>query len=581
MEKSISNSTSQILRNVSSNINGKLMAYEGLASRINSNDKLRELLRKCSAFESTNGTNEQMEQEYQEYKRQIGNILFQTASSFDISNLEIITDRDEFTEVDYSGAARGGSLKDAAAYRLSENYLKAIDANGAPVWIDTSREIGVFRYEDSRISHILNHITLLECMPDVGQNKPFGVIIINIPVTNFNGLVELKNMYAENEILLLTGESGIVSVLNDNIPHIDVLPDNKILEEISTLKVGSMTRKISRYDTILVFDTLKKMNMSILYAVQKDEIFHGVYLVRNIILEVAFLCILCALLLSYFVTASISIPLTKLKKAMETVGENGLDLEYADHQKDEIGALGYRFQVMLLRIRGLLDTLIDKELLRKNEEIRRKKAELDALQMQINPHFLYNTLDLIRCNAMLEENGEGKISKMIASFSTLLRFNTIKTEKLVDMKEEIGHILAYVDVLRSIKKLNLSLVLKIEDEAIYRNKITKLTFQPIVENAIKHGFAGVDSEGVIAIHAYKQDADLYVEIRDNGVGIPEEQLQYLNDGLEKGKLKDKSIGLRNINERIKLSFGEKYGLRIASEEGKYTSVIIHIPNITE
>ena len=582
MEKSISGSTRQILRNVSSNINGKLTVYESLAARINSDVRLRELLGKCSGIEKTKYMDQQIEQEYMDYKRQIGNILYQTASSFDIINLEILSDSDEFTEVDYLGKVRGGSLKDAEAYRRSDNYSKAVAAGGAPVWADTSREIGVFRYEDSSITHIQNHITLLECIPDIGQNKPFGVIIINIPVTNFDGMIELKNMYAGNEMLLLTGEYGIVSVLNNivNIVRIDALPDGKLLTEISALKAGTITREISGNDTLLVFDTLNRMGMSVVYAVRKDEIFSGVYLIRNIILEVAFLCILCAFLLSWFVTASISVPLNRLKNAMERVGESGLNLEYIDNHEDEIGVLSHGFKVMMSRIKDLLDTLIEKELLRKNEEIRRKRAELNALQMQIDPHFLYNTLDLIRCNAMLEENGEGKISKMIASFSNLLRFNTIKTEKLVDINEEIEHIFAYAEVLKSIKKLNLSVELEIEDPAICNNKITKLTFQPIVENAIKHGLTGMDSEGVIHIHIYKRDGDVYAEIRDNGAGISEGQLKYLNGGLENGDLPDKSIGLRNINERIRLAFGEEYGLSIASEEGKYTSVIIHIPDIT-
>lgn len=576
MDKNISSSTRQVLRDVASSINGKLVLYESLAAKINSNNRIRNLLEECRKINSSQYINKEMKIKYDENKKEIGNILYQTASSSDISNLEIVSEYDEFTQIDYAGKIAGASLNETAAYRKTENYLKAINADGSPIWADTSKDVGVFRYEDSKVSNIANYITLLKCIPDVGHNNPLGMIVINIPINVFNGIADLQNMYAENEVLFLAGKKGIISILNKTY-IVKRMPDKEILNEISLKKSGNITRKISNSEVIVVFDTFSKMDMSIIYTVEREQIFRGIYLVRNIIIEITFICILCAALLSYFVTASISVPLKKLKNTMEKVGENGLELEYKDNYKDEIGVLGYRFNIMLLRIRNLLDNLINEELLRKNEEIRRKEAELDALQMQIKPHFLYNTLDLIRCNAMLEENGEGKISKMIASFSNLLRFNTIKTDKLVDINEEIDHIYAYINVLKLIKKKELSVELYLEDPAICYNKITKFTFQPIVENAIKHGLLGMDSKGVIYIHAFMSEGNIYIEIRDNGKGISEEQCNYLNSGLENGDLPGKSIGLKNVNERIKLFFGENFGLKIVSEVGKYTSVIIHIP----
>lgn len=577
MDRNISSSTRQMIINVAASISGKLALYESIAAKINSNSQMRSLLEECREIGNSQYNSRELKIKYDENKKEIGNILYQTASSSDISNLEIVNEYDEFTQLDYASKIKGASLNDKDTYRKTENYIKAIESDGSPIWVDTSKDMGVFRYEDSKTSNLANYITLLKCMPDAGRNNPLGIIVINIPIEVFNGMTDLQNMYAENEVLFLAGKKGIIAVLNETY-IVKRMPNKELLNEISLKKSGNMTRKISNSEVIVVFDTFSKMDMSIIYTVEREKIFSGIYLIRNIIIEITFICILCAALLSYFVTASISVPLKKLKKTMEKVGENGLELEYKDNQKDEIGVLGYRFNVMLLRIRNLLDNLISEELLRKNEEIRRKEAELDALQMQIKPHFLYNTLDLIRCNALLEENGEGKISKMIAAFSNLLRFNTIKTDKLVDINEEIEHINAYVRVLKFIKKIELCVEVEIEDPTILYNKITKFTLQPIVENAIKHGLSEMDSNSKIKIHASKHEGDIFIEITDNGTGIPEDQCNYLNSGLKNGNLPGKSIGLKNVNERIKLYFGEEFGLKIVSEDGEYTSVIIHIPD---
>jgi sensor histidine kinase YesM len=388
-------------------------------------------------------------------------------------------------------------------------------------------------------------------------------------------------MYDENEIIFLSGKSGIVSIMN-GIYRTNRVPHMEILAQIEEEKNGSFIRKISDTDYIFVFHTSEKTGMAITYMAERRKILNSVYTVRNIIIEVAVICILCALVLSYLVTSSISVPLNRLKKTMEKVGENDQELahEYVDDRKDEIGVLGLKFNSMMTRIRNLLDNLIESEVSRKNEEIRRKEAELDALQMQIKPHFMYNTLNFIRWNAIFAENGEGPISKMIEEFSTLLRFNTLRANRLVDINEEVEHLNAYVKVMKFKKELKFRLELNLEND-ILGYKITKLTFQPIVENAIKYGITGMDSEGIIQINSQISVGDLFIEIRDNGLGMAQERVDIINNQLLNGVPVDGSIGLRNVNERIRLHFGNRYGLKISSEEGIYTSVLIHIPCVLE
>ena len=331
----------------------------------------------------------------------------------------------------------------------------------------------------------------------------------------------------------------------------------------------------------MAFGKVDKADMVVTYMVEKGKALNSVYKVINIIIGVTVLCILCGMLLAYFVTLSISKPLNKLKRTMESVEEQGLEFEYIDSSKDEIGILGVKFNNMLIGIKNLMDTVMDKELSRKNEEIKRKQAELDALQMQIKDHFIYNTLDLIRWHAIFIENGEGLLSKMISDFSALLRLSTKKTNKLVEISEEIENVYAYLKVVKFKKEIKFDIKLDIEDNAILHSKITKLTFQPIVENALKHGLIDMNEEVVISIRPYISEGDLFIEIRDNGVGMSKVKVDMLNNELQKENYMIGSIGLRNVNERIKLNFGTQYGLRIETEEGKYTCIIIHIPNIKQ
>ncbi|HHW00545.1 MAG TPA: histidine kinase [Clostridiaceae bacterium] len=582
MDKIISSSTKRILSNIEQTIGERLRFYEKIAHSIYSDPEIIDLLIKCKSYSESKIKDQLLLEEYEECKKRIGNILNHMSPTQDINNLQIVSDYDQFVQIDSGGVKRGASVKDIESYTKSDNYIRALEADGSPIWVDTSREEGVYLVQPSETSYLGGYITLFRAIPDpaIGRNKYLGVIVINVPCRIFKDLVNLKNMYDENEVILLAGKTGIISIMN-GVYRVNKNPDLIVLNEMYQQKEGSLIRKVSGTDNILVFRTFEKADMIIAYMTERNKILKGIYNVRNITVKVTLMCILCALILSYIVTKSISVPLNRLKKTIESVGESNLELEYVDDQKDEIGALGMRFNIMISRIKNLLDKLVESEVSRKSEEIRRKEAELNALQMQIKPHFMYNTLDLIRWNAIFAENGESTVSKMIAEFSNLLRFNTLRSNQLVKVNEEFEHLNAYVKVLKFKKELKFNVKIDLESDKILDYKITKLTFQPIIENTIKHGFIDMNKEGEIKINAYTSNEDLFIEIRDNGVGICKDRLESLNDELQNGKATGGSMGLRNVNERIKLHFGEKYGLNILSEERKFTSVIVHIPCVSD
>ena len=191
--------------------------------------------------------------------------------------------------------------------------------------------------------------------------------------------------------------------------------------------------------------------------------------------------------------------------------------------------------------------------------------------MQINPHFLYNTLDIIRWEAMYQENGEGKVSKMIEDFSNLLRLGTKKNMDFVPISEELTHIQAYLKVINY--KFQDTILLEIDCPfEVDQYVIPKLTLQPLVENAILHGFDGYEGKKQITLKAHLEDDYIIFQVSDTGAGMTKEMVQTIYDNLHNSCIASKSIGLYNINERMKLYFGSNYALYINSSYNQGTTI---------
>lgn len=150
---------------------------------------------------------------------------------------------------------------------------------------------------------------------------------------------------------------------------------------------------------------------------------------------------------------------------------------------------------------------------------------------------------------------------------------------MVEINEEIEHLYAYLKVLHFKEEIKIHLIIDIKGQAVLKSRVTKLTFQPIVENALKYGFENAQIEAVIGISSYSCDNDLFIQVKDNGKGMSQKIQNKLNNKFKNGISIEGSIGLINVNERIKLNFGSKYGLKIESEEVKFTCVIITATDI--
>ncbi|WP_135553552.1 cache domain-containing sensor histidine kinase [Paenibacillus cymbidii] len=208
-----------------------------------------------------------------------------------------------------------------------------------------------------------------------------------------------------------------------------------------------------------------------------------------------------------------------------------------------------------------------------------RQAQLIALQSQINPHFLYNTLESINWLVLRLTKGENEASRMLHSLSRLLRISLETEEMLVPLHKEIEHVRLYLDIQQRRYPNKFTVEWRI-DEGTLDYKLLKITLQPILENAIYHGIKPSPHAGVLKIAAYEREQALIVTIRDNGVGILPQQLASMKDGLGKDDIKeDKHIGLHNIHQRIRLAFGEPYGLKLYSKPGTGTIVSVKLPRL--
>lgn len=239
-------------------------------------------------------------------------------------------------------------------------------------------------------------------------------------------------------------------------------------------------------------------------------------------------------------------------------------------------------RAVVTRFAGLLDT-------QKLLNVSKKEAEYLALQNQINPHFLYNTLDGIRSEALMA--GVDSIAEMTEALSTFFRYTISQTGNLVTLENELANIenYYYIQQFRFGDKLALSIEYDTDedmDEAHILNlKLPKLTLQPIVENAIYHGIESKIGKGTLKIRITATSTHLIIKVSDDGTGIPEDQLSLLNESLKSLVIEEKpgkrgGIAIRNVNNRIKLLFGESYGVYIYSKEGVGTDVEITLPVVT-
>ena len=274
--------------------------------------------------------------------------------------------------------------------------------------------------------------------------------------------------------------------------------------------------------------------------------------------------------LSYYIPLSITRPIRKLSEVTDQVAKGDLTVRSDVRSGAEVSVLSDSLNTMIDKIDELLEQV-------KKEQIRLRKAEFELLQSQINPHFLYNTLDAI---VWLAEAGEQKkVVSMVGSLSDFFRTSLNQGKDIITIKEELQHSRSYLEIQQMRYQDILNYEIHVPEE-LHRYLIPKITIQPLVENALYHGIKNKRGLGRIVISGRKEEDFLILQIEDNGIGMRKERLDQVKEGMNQKIPTEKDIyGLYNVNERIRLNFGEKYGISIESTYGEGTVVSIILPYV--
>lgn len=277
---------------------------------------------------------------------------------------------------------------------------------------------------------------------------------------------------------------------------------------------------------------------------------------------------------SIFFAVDIVNPINKLARTIKKFKENNIHEDLVLERDDEIGYLANSFNDMASQI----DTLVNSVY---KEQLTRKESELKALQSQINPHFLFNTLESI--NWMAQLNNVPEIRDMVTSLAALMEASIGKGSPKVPLKKELKYVDNYLLIMKNRYGDRLNYESDV-DESTLRIEVPKLILQPLVENAIYHGIDRTRKQGLIKLTIKRQEDKIYIEIMDNGKGMMPEEVQSLNEAFKEDNheyllgINKKSIGLVNVNGRIKLFYGQDYGLEIESEYEQYTKMKLYLPS---
>lgn len=397
------------------------------------------------------------------------------------------------------------------------------------------------------------------------SGKPLAYLMVNMRETKIRDLYRYLTQENSNTIYVADKGGNIISCSNSKLNgfHFFNMENlNGLFGSSDYIFTKMREEKIlfTRY-----FD--KDSGFTVLEEIPFKVLMRPIYRVRLVLVLLSMLVLAATVIVAGKVANRTTRSLTKLCDFMCQVDLQSLDQECTICGYTEINILRDRLNLMLKRMRDLMEDI-------KQKEKQKRKMELGFLQAQINPHFMYNTLFSIKCMVDMEKNQEA--SQMLASFISLLRNTVSNPDEFVTLKHEFD-ILKQYTAIQQFRYDNGFQVFFECAEAVEGKKIPKLIIQPLLENAIFHGVEFKKGEGMIAVTARARDGNVMVTVEDNGVGISEETLAKIERG---EKISGEThMGIANVQERIQLNFGENYGMKVESTQWKGTKITLTFPEL--
>ncbi|WP_157264798.1 sensor histidine kinase [Paenibacillus oryzisoli] len=298
---------------------------------------------------------------------------------------------------------------------------------------------------------------------------------------------------------------------------------------------------------------------------QQSDLLRQVNRIKTITLWIMLCCAVLAFVLSNVISSFLLKPLHKLQGLMKKVEQNHLDVRFTSKYEDEVTQVGLKFNRMLEQISSLIEDV-------KEAEYEKRKMEVKALQAQIDPHFLYNTLNTIIWKSETSQNRD--VTEMITSLSLLFQFGLNGGNEMTTLAKEIEHVKQYLILQQKCYEDLFDYSIELEDESLLDRPILKIILQPLVENSILHGFQGMDGQGKIHIVIASTDDHLVLQVEDNGEGM---DVLTVDSDMRREQSPAKSYALRNVYGRLRLYYGNQADIRLSSEPYDSTTVKLTIP----
>lgn len=566
--------TSMLVQNTRLKIQDTMEEYENMALNFYNDSRIIRAISENSSLPENRSPGQ--EQLFQTNTFLIENRLYSLRQNKKhIVNIQFVTPSRQYHMVEDNGFQRGGTIRDLDAFYKSDFYLFPQDKRGYPVWMDDKEQTGIFYKNEQVVYGFANIITMEIAVYEPNTRDFLGILLFNIDRSTFSDIETPSGNNDQGNIFLI-GKSGVLTWFDPSIksPSFPRIPE--LFEEMLQKRKSIEQIQLDRQNILLAYEQIPDTEMFACYIASLDTLLAHSYHIRNLCVLVLIATVIACFILSYYVTFSISDPLKKLNRVMKKTGSGKWTARYENSGHDEITALGNRFNEMAENTNQLIDQVYLSEIHRQKLQLSWKNAQLDAMLMQINPHFLYNTLDIIRWEAMYEADGESPVTEMIEKFSRLCRLGMKTGGNTITLREGIEHASIYLDVInfRHSEKIQLFLETEVDDQSVY---IPQFILQPIMENAVVHAFGDASSGYFIRIHSSACDNVLHILVEDNGRGMEKNELHSLHLSLNRDEAPDESIGLVNVNQRIRLFYGESYGLQISSTPGKGTRIEILLP----
>ena len=376
----------------------------------------------------------------------------------------------------------------------------------------------------------------------------------------------LSFMPQDKNITILTADYTTISSINMEKPQLD--SSRLILAEHPEIS-GHIIEHVNGNDCVIAWERQPVSGLIFCEILPIKEMPLDKQVLYTTIFLIFMSAMVIGLALSLLFSRNLIRPIDRLTRHIRVISTGEFTRNPDIETKDEFGLIGKQINEMSSRISELMDSRIQ-------DEKEKKDLEIQMLQAQINPHFLYNTLDSIKWIATMQHSTG--IVKVVSALSSLLKNMAKGFNEKVTIRQELDFLENYITIekIRYIELFDVEIT--VDDPVLYNARIVKLTLQPIVENSIFSGIEPSGKPGLIQIHIYAEDQVLYISIRDNGIGISEENIRrLLTDTGRVTKNYMSGIGLPNVDRRIKLVYGEEYGLKMESEIGSYTCVTVSLP----